>query len=84
MAKANHGSTQNLAGIVWHSRQTELSHHTDSEALILFAARLAKGRNALDLTHSLTAVGAIGEEAGCIVLDELLEDLGVTVVSPLS
>ncbi|WP_101547385.1 hypothetical protein [Brevibacterium iodinum] len=84
MAKAIHASKQNLAGNVWHSRQTELSHHTDSEALILFADRLAKGRNALALTHSLTAVGAIGEGAGCIVLDELLEDLGVTVVSPLS
>jgi hypothetical protein len=84
VAKAIHASAQNLAGIVWHSRQTEISHHPDAEALVLFADRLPRGRDALALTQSLTAVGAIGEGAGRIVLDELLEDLGVTVVSPLS
>lgn len=83
VAKAIHASAQNLAGIIWHSRQTEISHHLDAEALVLFADRLAKGRDGLALTQSLTAVGAIGEGAGRIVLDELLEDLGVTVVSPL-
>lgn len=84
VAKAIHASAQNLAGIIWHSRQTEISHHPDTEALILFADRLAEGRDALSLAPSLTAVGAIGDGAGRIVLDELLEDLGVTVVSPLS
>ena len=84
MAKAVHASEQNLAGIVWHSRQAEISHQPDAEVLVLFADRLAKGRDGLVPTQSLTAVGSIGEGAGRLVLDELLEDLGVTVVSPLS
>lgn len=84
IAKAIHASAQNLAGIVWHSRQTEISHRPDAETLVLFADRLAKGRDALVLARSLTAVGSIGEGAGRVILDELLEDLGVTVISPLS
>lgn len=84
IAKAIHASAQNLAGIVWHSRQTEISHRPDAETLVLFADRLAKGRDALVLARLLTAVGSIGEGAGRVILDELLEDLGVTVISPLS
>ena len=84
VAKAVHASEQNLAGIVWHSRQAEISRQPDAEVLVLFADRLANGRDALVPTQSLTAVGSIGEGAGRIVLDELLEDLGVTVVSTLS
>lgn len=84
VAKAIHTSSQNLAGIVWHSRQTEISGRPDAESLVLFADRLANSRDALALTRSLTAVGAISEGAGRIKLDELLEDLGVTVVSPLT
>lgn len=84
VAKAIHASGQNLAGIVWHSRQPEINHHPNTEVLVLFSDRVGKGRDALALTQSLTSVGAIGEGAGRIVLDELLEDLGVTVVPPLS
>ncbi|WP_197021782.1 RES family NAD+ phosphorylase [Brevibacterium sp. VCM10] len=83
VARAIHASQQNLAGIVWHSRQTEISGRPDAEALVLFADRLANGRDALALTLSLTSVGATGEGAGRIKLDELLEDVAVTVVSPL-
>ena len=84
IAKAVHASPQNLGGIVWHSRQAELATSPAAEALVLFADRLVSGRDALTLSPALTAAGAIGEGVGRVELDELLEDLGVTVIAPLS
>ncbi|MDN6135125.1 MAG: RES family NAD+ phosphorylase [Brevibacterium sp.] len=83
-AKAIHASRQNLAGIIWHSRQAEMSGHPAAEALVLFSDRLTGGRHALTLSPTLTAAKAIGEGAGRIELDQLLEDLSITVVTPLS
>lgn len=83
VAKEIHASTQDLAGIVWHSRQAEMSGQTRAEALVLFSDRLTGGRNALTLSRKLTAAGAIGEGFGRVELDRLLEDLGITVISPL-
>ena len=75
---------KNLGGIFWHSRQAELAASSAAEALVLFADRLVSGRDALTLSPTPTAVGAIGEGVGRVELDELLEDLGVTVIAPLS
>ena len=83
IAKAVHASAQNLAGIVWNSRQAELAAGPAAEALVLFSDRLVSGRDALTLSPTLTAAGAIGEGVGRVELDELLEDLGITVIAPL-
>src|SRR5699024_2370655 len=64
IAKAVHASPQNLGGIVWHSRQAELAASPAAEALVLFADRLVSGREALTLSPTLTAAGAIGEGVG--------------------
>lgn len=71
---------KNPGGIVWHSRQAEVATSPAAEALVLFSDRLVSRRNA----STLTAAGAIGEGVGRVELDEPLEDLGVTVIAPLS
>ena len=75
---------KNPGGIVWHSRQAEVAASPAAEALVLFSDRLVSRRDASTLSPTLTAAGAIGEGVGRVELDELLEDLGVTVIAPLS
>ncbi|WP_413334577.1 RES family NAD+ phosphorylase [Brevibacterium sp. GP-SGM9] len=84
VAKAIHTSAQNLAGIVWNSRQGEMTGFPNAEAMVLFADRLTHGRDALTLSQKLTAAGAIGEGAGRVELDQLLEELSIAVISPLN
>lgn len=82
IAKAVHASTQDLSGILWHSRQAELSRQPQEEVLVLFEERTAGGRKSFELNPGRKSIGALYEGAGRVTLDELLEELGVNVAGP--
>lgn len=79
VARAIHGSPQEPAGIVWHSRQAELSKTSPSEVAVVFADRVSHARGAWSLGLHRHAAGSLLEGAGRLTLDELAESLGVTV-----
>src|SRR5699024_5040838 len=80
IAQAIHASPQEPAGILWHSRQAEMTGHGSVEVLVLFAERHRDVRRALTLVPSIRSSGALGEGIGRIWLDELLESLGIGVI----
>jgi hypothetical protein len=80
VARAIHASPQRVDGIIWHSRQAELNGRPAAEVVVLFADRVPTDRRAWSLAASRTASGALLEGAGRLLLDQLAEDLGVTIL----
>lgn len=80
VARAIHASPQHLDGILWHSRQTELNRLPAAEALVLFADRAPTDRRAWALATSRSASGSLLEGVGRLLLDQLAEELEVTIL----
>lgn len=79
VAKEIHASPQKLCGILWHSRQVEMNGLPPEEALVLFGDHLPPPHQLLDLPPTKQAIGSLFEGQGRVYLDELLEELGVSV-----
>lgn len=80
VAKAIHASPQNLSGIIWHSRQVEVSRLPRVSVIVLYEERLGQGREAFRLNPSRNSIGSLYEGEGRVQLDTLLDRLGVSVV----
>lgn len=80
VAKAIHASPHRPAGIIWHSRQAELNSLPPAEVIVVFADRVPMDRTAWKLAARRTAAGTLLEGAGRLLLDQLAEELAVTVV----
>jgi hypothetical protein len=66
-------------GIVWHSRQAEITGMPPTEIVVLFADRLPDDRGAWTLALRRNASGSLLEGSGQLLLDELAESLDVTI-----
>ncbi|WP_025776665.1 RES family NAD+ phosphorylase [Brevibacterium sp. VCM10] len=80
VAKAVHASRQNFSGIIWHSRQVEVSRLPRVPVIVLFEERLSRGRDAFRLNPERDSIGSLYEGEGRVQLDTLLDRLGVSVV----
>lgn len=83
VAQAIHASAGKPEGLVWHSRQAELSKETGHEVMVLFADRVPQQRDAWSLGKNRNASGSLLEGAGRELLDEVAERLEVTVIKDL-
>lgn len=81
VARAIHASPSKPAGIVWHSRQAELTDQPAAEVAVIFGDRIPGGRDAWRLHTSREAAGALLEGHGRLLLDELAESLKVAIVT---
>lgn len=84
VARAIHASPSSTAdprpaGILWHSRQAEISDRPGQEVALVFADRVPQARNAWTLAAYRDASGSLLEGAGRLLLDELAESLDVTI-----
>lgn len=68
-------------GIIWHSRQAELTGRSPAEVVVVFADRVPHTRNAWNLVPSRSSNGPLLEGTGRIFLDELAEALEVTITA---
>lgn len=80
VARAIHAEGR-LDGIIWHSRQAELAQHARSEVVVVFADRVPADRGQWSLLPARDANGSLLEGAGRLLLDQLAESLGVTIVA---
>lgn len=67
-------------GIIWHSRQAELTGRPSQEVAVIFADRVPFGRDTWRLAESRTSSGALLEGSGRGQLEALAEKLDVTIV----
>ena len=84
VAKRIHASVQNIAGILWHSRQTEINSHPAAEVLMLFADRVPTDRGDLQLVPNYSSMGALLDGSGWLLVDQLADSLDVTLVDELT
>ncbi|MDN5793259.1 MAG: RES family NAD+ phosphorylase [Brevibacterium aurantiacum] len=84
VAKRIHTSGQNIAGILWHSRQTEINQLPAAEVLVLFADRVPTDRGDWQLVPNFSSMGALLEGSGWLLVDRLADSLGVTLVAELT
>jgi hypothetical protein len=80
VARSVHASPQHVAGILWHSRQAELNEQPAAEVAVIFGDRVAMDRDAWALAYHRGASGALLEGAGRLLLDQLAEELDVTIL----
>lgn len=66
-------------GIVWHSRQAELTGRSPQEVAVVFADRVPHARDSWRLATHRQASGSLLEGSGRLLLDELAEELNVTI-----
>lgn len=66
-------------GMIWHSRQAELTGRARAEVVVVFADRVPHDRSSWDIVPRRSANGALLEGAGKLLLDELVEALDVTI-----
>lgn len=84
VAQAIHAIPHSLSepapgGILWHSRQAEISGQSGQEVAVVFADRVRHTRGAWQLGTNRHASGSLLEGAGRLLLDELAESLDVTI-----
>ena len=84
VAKHIHSSMQDVAGIVWHSRQAEINQQPAAKVLIVFADRVPTERGDWQLVPDRSSFGALLEGSGWLLVDRLADSLGVTLVDELS
>ena len=84
VAKRIHSSMQDVAGIVWHSRQAEINQRPAAKVLIVFADRVPTERGDWQLVSDRSSFGALLEGSGWLLVDRLADSLGVTLVDELS
>src|SRR5699024_9113455 len=80
VAKAIHASPQNLSGIIWHSRQVEVSRLPRVSGIVLYEERLGHGREAFRVRPVSSSIGALYDGEVRVQLDAVLDRLVVTVV----
>lgn len=66
-------------GMVWRSRQAELTGGPAREVAVIFADRVATNRGSWRLARQRSAAGSLLEGAGKLVLDELADHLRVDI-----
>lgn len=66
-------------GIIWHSRQAELTGRPPEEVAVVFTDRVPSGRDAWQLAPQRQASGSLLEGVGRLLLDELADELDVTI-----
>src|SRR5699024_3299265 len=84
VAKRIHSSMQDVAGIVWHSRQAEINQRPAAKVLIVFADRVPTERGDWQLVPDRSSFGALLEGSGWLLVDRLADSLGVTLFDELS
>ncbi|MEN8674997.1 RES family NAD+ phosphorylase [Nocardioides sp.] len=72
-----------IDGIVWHSRQAELSGRPPQEVAVLFGPNAPMGRASWEIARARGSSGALIEGAGRDEFDRLANQLGVTVMRDL-
>ena len=75
---ATNGPNSPCHGIVWHSRQAELTRASQQEVFILFGDRLPQDRDHFELEGS--GVRNLVEEEGRVQVEEIAEKLGAVIV----
>lgn len=80
IAKALHAELAECDGLLWNSRQAELTGQVPTEVAIVFCDRVAAARSDWALAQHRSASGALLEGTGRLILEELAEELGVTLL----
>lgn len=81
VAQAIHAMASAPQGILWHSRQAELNDAPPAQVAVVFADRLPRERGSWQLAAHLHASGSLVDGFGRQLLDELAEELGITVLT---
>lgn len=79
VARAIHAMPTSPDGILWHSRQAELTGRVPREVAVIFADRVPTERGSWTLADHRGALGSLLEGAGTLELDRLAEALEITV-----
>ncbi|EMQ99839.1 RES family NAD+ phosphorylase [Paeniglutamicibacter gangotriensis] len=79
VARTIHASYPASSGILWHSRQAEISGIRHQEVAMVFGDRVPLHRGAWTLGPYRNASGSLLEGTGRLLLDELAEALDVTI-----
>lgn len=67
-------------GIIWHSRQAELTNLGPSEAAVVFCDRVDHTRGSWSLAELRSSSGSLLEGTGRFTLEKLANYLGITIV----
>lgn len=79
VARVIHAMPTSPDGILWHSRQAELTGRAPREVAVIFADRVPTERGSWTLADHRGALGSLLEGAGTLELDRLAEALEITV-----
>lgn len=79
VAKAVHASPQHVSGILWHSRQAELTKQPPAEIAVVFGDRVTTERGTWKLVERPAATGALLDGYGRALLDEMAAELDFSI-----
>ena len=79
IARELHARSDQVDGIIWHSRQAELTMEAAAEVAVVFCDRVSTDRQSWRLAEHRGASGSLLEGSGRLVLEELAEKLDITI-----
>lgn len=79
LARSLHATLAGADGLIWHSRQAELTEQPAAEVAVVFCDRVSTSRGSWSLAEHRTAAGSLLEGAGRLMLEELADQLDVTI-----
>lgn len=79
IARNLHAEYDRTDGIIWHSRQVELTVDSPAEVAVVFCDRVPADRQAWQLAEHRSASGSLLEGSGRLALEDLAEELDITI-----
>lgn len=79
IARNLHAELSEADGIIWHSRQAELTVGTLTDVAVVFCDRVPTDRQSWRLAEHRGSSGSLLEGSGRLILEDLAEELDITI-----